>query len=122
LSPGAAWHGFTHLAPGHAITDPNKLTLLTPGFDRRTGAYADYGIPARWWRSSCARTGWSPRRTTSTRCSFFSHPESSRSKAGTLLSTLVAFKHLHDDNAKLDDVIGDFVRRRPGRLCRAAAA
>ena len=29
------------LEPGFAITDPNKLTLLTPGFDRETGAYAD---------------------------------------------------------------------------------
>jgi ornithine decarboxylase len=37
------------------------------------------------------------------------------SKAGTLLSTLVAFKRLHDDNARLEDAIGDFVRRRPGR-------
>jgi hypothetical protein len=22
LSPGARWHGFTHVAPGYAITDP----------------------------------------------------------------------------------------------------
>ena len=27
----------------------------------------------------------------------------------------MAFKRLHDDNAKLDDVIGEFVRRRPAR-------
>ena len=40
LAPGAAWHGFAHVAPGYAMTDPNKLTLLTPGFDRATGAYA----------------------------------------------------------------------------------
>ena len=46
LSPGASWHGFTHVAPGYAITDPNKLILLTPGFDRGTDTYADYGIPA----------------------------------------------------------------------------
>ena len=46
LAPGAAWHGFSHVAPGYAITDPNKLTLLTPGFDRATGSYAEYGIPA----------------------------------------------------------------------------
>src|SRR5215469_15915178 len=40
LSPGAAWHGFPDLAPGFAMTDPNKLTLLTPGFDPATGGYA----------------------------------------------------------------------------------
>jgi ornithine decarboxylase len=37
LSPGARGHGFTHVAPGYAITDPNKLSRLTPGFDRSTG-------------------------------------------------------------------------------------
>ena len=29
------------LEAGFAITDPAKLTLLTPGFDRKTGEYAD---------------------------------------------------------------------------------
>jgi ornithine decarboxylase len=46
LAPGAAWHGFKNVVPGFAITDPNKLTLLTPGFDRRTGEYEPHGIPA----------------------------------------------------------------------------
>jgi ornithine decarboxylase len=79
LAPGATWHGFTHVAPGRAITDPNKLILLTPGFDRETGAYADYGIPA-WWRSICARTAWCRRRTTSIRCSSCSRPASRRAR------------------------------------------
>ena len=34
MRPGARWHGFTHLADGYVMTDPNKLTLVTPGFDR----------------------------------------------------------------------------------------
>src|SRR5690349_12589283 len=46
LTPDAAWHGFSGMEPGFAMTDPNKLTLLTPGFDRRTGEYEAYGIPA----------------------------------------------------------------------------
>ena len=28
------------------MVDPNKLTLLTPGIDRRTGEYLDFGLPA----------------------------------------------------------------------------
>ena len=55
LTPGAAWHGFVHLAPGYAMTDPNKLTLLTPGFDRQTGAYADHGGPRAHRRAILAR-------------------------------------------------------------------
>ncbi|RBB92143.1 amino acid decarboxylase, partial [Pseudomonas sp. MWU12-2115] len=46
LNPGETWHGFPELTAGFAMTDPNKLTLLTPGFDHATGAYADHGIPA----------------------------------------------------------------------------
>ncbi len=45
LAPGASWHGFTHVTAGFAMTDPNKLTLLTPGFSR-DGTYAEHGIPA----------------------------------------------------------------------------
>jgi len=46
---------------------------------------------------------------------FLLTPGVESSKAGTLLSTLVAFKRLHDDNARLDDVIGEFVARRRAR-------
>ena len=28
------------------MVDPNKLMLLTPGIDRRTGEYLDFGVPA----------------------------------------------------------------------------
>ena len=45
-TPDAVWHGFPGLTAGFAMTDPNKLTMLTPGFDHATGAYADHGIPA----------------------------------------------------------------------------
>src|SRR3569833_614657 len=46
LQPGASWHGFSRLEADLAITDPAKLTLLTPGFDRKTGEYAEHGVPA----------------------------------------------------------------------------
>src|SRR5262249_4763639 len=37
------------------------------------------------------------------------------SKAGTLISSLIAFKKLHDDNALLEEVIPEFYRRRRER-------
>ncbi len=46
LAPGESWHGFTSLEQGFAMTDPAKLTLLTPGFDRATGGYEAHGVPA----------------------------------------------------------------------------
>jgi ornithine decarboxylase len=115
LAPGASWHGFAHVAPGHAITDPNKLTLLTPGFDRDTGAYADYGIPAPVVAQYLRENRVVPEKNDLNSLLFLLTPGVESSKAGTLLSALVAFKKLHDDNARLDDAIGEFVRRRPAR-------
>jgi ornithine decarboxylase len=115
LAPGATWHGFTHVAPGHAITDPNKLILLTPGFDRETGAYADYGIPAPVVAQYLRENRVVPEKNDLNSLLFLLTPGIEASKAGALLSALVAFKKLHDENAKLDDAIGEFVRRRPSR-------
>jgi ornithine decarboxylase len=115
LAPGAAWHGFAHVAPGYAITDPNKLILLTPGFDRDTGAYLDYGIPAPVVAQYLRENRVVPEKNDLNSLLFLLTPGVEASKAGSLLSALVAFKKLHDENAKLDDVIGEFVRRRPSR-------
>lgn len=46
FDPAAAWHGYQGYAPGYAMVDPNKLMLLTPGIERRTGQYLDFGVPA----------------------------------------------------------------------------
>ena len=115
LAPGARWHGFTHVAPGYAITDPNKLILLTPGFDPTTGTYADYGIPAPLVAQYLRENQVVPEKNDLNSLLFLLTPGVESSKAGTLLSALVAFKKLHDANARLEDVIGHFVRQRPER-------
>ena len=115
LAPGARWHGFTHVAPGYAITDPNKLILLTPGFDPTTGTYADYGIPAPLVAQYLRENEVVPEKNDLNSLLFLLTPGVESSKAGTLLSALVAFKKLHDANARLEDVIGHFVRQRPAR-------
>ena len=53
---------------------------------------------------------------------FLLTPGVESSKAGTLVSSLVAFKRLHDDNALLDDVMPEFVAQAAGALPRQAAA
>ena len=116
FTPGAQWHGFSHVTrPGYAMTDPNKLTLLTPGFDRATGAYADYGIPAPVVAQYLRENRVVPEKNDLNSLLFLLTPGVESSKAGTLLSTLVAFKRLHDENARLEDVIPEFVQRRPNR-------
>ena len=115
LAPGAAWHGFAGMEPGFAMTDPNKLTLLTPGFDRATGGYADHGIPAPVVAQYLRENRIVAEKNDLNSLLFLLTPGVEASKAGTLISGLVAFKKLHDDNALLEEAIPEFYRRRPAR-------
>ena len=115
LGPGDAWHGFPGMAEGFAMTDPNKLTLLTPGFDRATGTYAEHGIPAPVVAQYLRENRIVAEKNDLNSLLFLLTPGVEASKAGTLISGLVAFKKLHDDNALLSDVIPEFTQRRQAR-------
>jgi ornithine decarboxylase len=115
FAPGDDWHGFSQVAPGQAMTDPNKLTLLTPGFNRKTGAYEAHGVPAPIVAQYLRENRVVPEKNDLNSLLFLLTPGVEASKAGTLVSALVAFKRLHDENALLDDAIPEFTRRRPGR-------
>ncbi|SFJ97293.1 Orn/Lys/Arg decarboxylase N-terminal domain-containing protein [Methylocapsa palsarum] len=114
LAPGASWHGFHHVAPGFAITDPNKLTILTPGF-RRDGSSDAHGIPGPVVAQYLRENRIVPEKNDLNSLLFLLTPGVESSKAWTLLSALVAFKKLHDDNARLSDVMPEFVRARTAR-------
>ncbi len=115
LAPGEAWHGFGELEAGFAITDPCKLTLLTPGFDRRSGAYEAHGVPAPVVAQYLRENRVVPEKNDLNSLLFLLTPGVESSKAGTLVSALVAFKRLHDDNVPLEDAMPEFVARRPAR-------
>ncbi|GAB4064364.1 amino acid decarboxylase [Ancylobacter sonchi] len=115
LAPGAAWHGFPGMEPGFAMTDPNKLTLLTPGFDRATGSYAEHGIPAPVVAQYLRENRIVAEKNDLNSLLFLLTPGVEASKASTLISGLVAFKKLHDDNVLLEEAIPEFFRRRPAR-------
>ncbi len=115
FAPGAAWHGYRHLAPGYAMTDPAKLTLLTPGFDRATGAYADHGIPAPVVAEFLRDYQVVPEKNDLNSLLFLLTPGVESSKAGTLLSALTSFKRSHDDNLPLEIAMPEFVARRRQR-------
>ncbi len=108
------WHGFGAVHPGFAMTDPNKLTLLTPGFDR-AGAHTMHGIPAPVLAVFLRENRIVPEKNDLNSILFLLTPGVESSKAGTLMSALVFFKRSHDDNRKLDDATPDFVRQRPKR-------
>ena len=115
LHPEAAWHGFPALCAGFAMTDPNKLTLLTPGFDPTTGRYAEHGIPAPVVAQYLRENRIVAEKNDLNSLLFLLTPGVEASKAGTLVSGLVAFKKLHDENARLEEAIPEFYRRRSER-------
>ncbi len=115
LGPNSTWHGFPNMEAGFAMTDPNKLTLLTPGFDRATGGYAEHGIPAPVVAQYLRENRIVAEKNDLNSLLFLLTPGVEASKAGTLISGLVAFKRLHDDNVLLEDAIPEFTRRRFGR-------
>jgi ornithine decarboxylase len=115
LAPESLWHGFPGLTAGFAMTDPNKLTILTPGFDHVTGSYADHGIPAPVVAQYLRENRIVAEKNDLNSLLFLLTPGVEASKAGTLISGLVAFKKLHDDNTLLEEVIPEFYQRRPAR-------
>jgi ornithine decarboxylase len=112
LRPGARWHGFTHLADGYVMTDPNKLTLVTPGFDRETGGYLDWGVPAPVLAEFLRERGIVPEKNDLNTILFLITPGIEVSKAGTLIAALDDFKRLFDRNAPLREVLPAFVAAR----------
>jgi ornithine decarboxylase len=113
LRPGARWHGFTHVTDGYVMTDPNKLTLVTPGFDRETGEYLDWGVPAPVLAQFLRERGIIPEKNDLNTILFLVTPGIEVSKAGTLLAALADFKRLFDDNTPLRKVLPAFVAARP---------
>ena len=115
FEPGANWHGFRHVDSDYALTDPCKLTLLTPGFDRASGEYLDHGVPAPVVAQYLRENRIVPEKNDLNSLLFLLTPGVESSKAGALISALVAFKTYHDQNAPLDEVIPEFVARRRQR-------
>jgi ornithine decarboxylase len=99
--PDSKWHGYSGYAEGYAMVDPNKLTLLTPGIDRRTGLYLDFGVPATVVASYLR-----DQRIVNEKCDlnsllFLMTPAEDESKLNTLIAKLVKFKDLWDCDAPL---------------------
>jgi ornithine decarboxylase len=94
------------------MTDPNKLTLVTPGFDRNTGEYLDWGVPAPVLAEFLRERGIVPEKNDLNTILFLVTPGIEISKAGTLITALADFKAFFDGNARLQAVLPEFVAAR----------
>jgi len=88
---------------------PVQAHLLTPGSIARQAPMSAW-IPAPIVAQFCARTA-SCRKERFEFTAFPAHAGRRVEQGGTLVSALVAFKRLHDDNALLDEVMPEFCKR-----------
>jgi len=105
FQPEAKWHGYAGYSDGYVMVDPNKLTLLTPGIDRRTGEYLDFGVPATVVANYLREQNVVPEKCDLNSILFLMTPAEDESKLNTLLARLVKFKNLWDQDAPLDEVL-----------------
>jgi ornithine decarboxylase len=103
--PESAWHGYGGYANGYAMVDPNKLTLVTPGIDRRTGEYLDFGVPATVVANYLREQRIIPEKCDLNSVLFLMTPAEDESKLNTLIARLVKFKNLWDRDAALAEVL-----------------
>jgi ornithine decarboxylase len=105
FQPRAKWHGYAGYADGYAMVDPNKLTLLTPGIDRKTGEYLDFGVPATVVANYLREQRVVPEKCDLNSILFLMTPAEDESKLNTLIAKLVKFKNLWDRDAALPEVL-----------------
>jgi arginine decarboxylase len=100
LKPGDKWHGFEDLAANHALVDPIKVTILSPGL-APDGKMQPHGIPA-----AVVVKFLSSRRIEIEKTGLYSFlvlfsMGITKGKWSTLVTELLNFKDLYDANAPL---------------------
>jgi arginine/lysine/ornithine decarboxylase len=105
LAPDRTWHGYPGYADGYVMVDPNKLTLITPGIDRASGRYLEFGVPAIVLANFLREQRVVPEKCGLNSILFLLTPSDDESKLNTLLAKLVKFKDLWDRDAPLSDVL-----------------
>jgi ornithine decarboxylase len=113
--PESKWHGYAGYASGQAMVDPNKLALLTPGINRQTGEYLDFGVPATVVANFLREQHIVPEKCDLNSILFLMTPAEDEGKLNTLLAKLVKFKALWDRDAPLAEVLPSVCAANPGR-------
>ncbi len=115
FDPESTWHGYAGYAGGYAMVDPNKLTLLTPGIDRKTGRYLDFGVPATVVANYLREQQIVPEKCDLNSVLFLMTPAEDESKLNTLIAKLVKFKNFWDRDAPLWEVLPSICASHPER-------
>lgn len=112
LRPHDAWHGFDNLAEDHVLLDPIKVTILSPGLGV-DGKMEAHGIPA-----AVVTKFLSARRIEIEKTSLYSFlvlfsMGITKGKWSTLLTELINFRDLYEDNAPVERVLPALTAAHP---------
>ena len=105
MGPDSKWHGYDGYVEGYCMVDPNKLSLLTPGINRTTGEYLDYGVPATVVANYLREQHVIPEKCDLNSILFLMTPAEDQSKLNSLIAKLVRFKELWDRDAPMAEVL-----------------
>ena len=106
------WHGFEDMEEDYAMLDPIKLTFTTPGMNP-DGSVDSVGIPASVVSNYLMNEGIVVEKTDYYSFLLLHSMATTRGKHGDLLAALFKFKKLYDNNASLEKVFPDLVKKYP---------
>jgi lysine decarboxylase/arginine decarboxylase len=106
------WHGFGKLGDEYALLDPIKVTVMTPGITKQ-GRMRSWGIPATIVTTFLRDRGIVVEKSGHYSFLILFSLGLTKGKSGTLLAELFTFKKLFDEDAPLDDVFPDIVKKYP---------
>ena len=109
-----AWHGYRQVQHGHAMLDPIKVTILTPGISPE-GELEQRGIPAALVSRFLDERGIVVEKTGAYSFLVLFSLGITHGKAGTLLAELFEFKRLYDRDAPLTEALPRLVAEHPER-------
>lgn len=103
--PSEKWHHFDGYDDNQYFIDPCKLLLTTPGIDRDTGEYEDFGIPATILANYLRENGIIPEKCDLNSILFLMTPAETPTKLANLVSQLVRFERVVEEDRPLSEVL-----------------
>ena len=114
LRDGESWHGYGQIGDGHAMLDPIKVTILTPGITPE-GKLERHGVPAMLVSRFLDEHGIVVEKTGAYSFLVLFSLGTTHGKAATLLAELFEFKRLYDADAPLTRALPRLVGDHPDR-------
>lgn len=105
FNPDEKWHGFKGYGLDQYYIDPNKFLLTTIGINTEDDSYNDFGIPAVILANYLRENGVIPEKNDLNSILFLMTPAEDEAKMDNLISKLIRFEQLIDQDAPLEEVL-----------------